>query len=70
MLQLNDFDIIKNNKYIGTKYYEFYCNHGYIPVVFTPYSHTDATNIGSTLCTECGAPGHASNMLVIIKQTE
>lgn len=64
----NDFDIIKNNKYVGKRYYDFYRIHDYVPIVFTPYSHSDASTISSTLCTECGATGHASNMLVITKE--
>ena len=68
MYDKSDFEIIKNNSYIGKRYYDYLSKHKYIPVIFTPYSHSDATKIGSTLCTECGSPGHASNMLVIIKE--
>ena len=66
-MTIEDFNIINNNKYIGRRYFEYYKNHGYIPIIFTPYSHSDASVIASTICTECGSPGHASNMLVIVK---
>ena len=62
-----DFEIIKNNQYVGKRYYDYICKHDYVPAIFTPYSHSDATEIASTICTECGSPGHASNMLVIVR---
>lgn len=46
----------------------YYKVHGYIPAIFTPYSHGDATRIASTICTECGSPGHQSNMIAIVKE--
>jgi len=36
MYKEEDFDIIKNNKYVGRRYYEFYRIHDYVPIVFTP----------------------------------
>ncbi len=63
-----NFDIIKNNHYVGECYYNYYIKHGYVPVIFTAYSHSDSTDIASIICTECGSPGHASNMLVIVKE--
>lgn len=62
------FNIIKNNRYVGGRIRMFYEKHGYVPGIFHPYGLQDTSQIACTLCCDCGAPGHASNMMVITRE--
>lgn len=53
---------------MGGRYKIFYEKYGYILGIFHPYSLQDTSQIACTLCCDCGAPGHASNMMVITKE--
>lgn len=51
--------------YVEKKYREFYEKNGYIPKYFVPYNCKEIIDYAPTLATECGTPGHISNILII-----
>lgn len=54
----------KENTYIFDRLKMFIMKNGHIPKFFVPYDAIELRDYACTLTTECGTPGHISNILV------
>lgn len=54
----------KENVYIFNRLKLFINKNKRIPKYFIPYDASEVTDYACTLSTECGTPGHMSNILI------
>lgn len=54
----------KENIYVFNRLKKFITKNDHIPKFFVPYDAIELKDYACTLSTECGTPGHMSNILI------